>query len=242
MTGESDLLADCRSTSRDGTEDRNPTDETLRSMTPIGPDPDLLLPLPQHPRVMFVKNLPGLVNVEIGDYTYYDDPEGPEAFRRNILYHFEFTGDRLRIGKFCQLATGCKFMMNGANHRTSGVSTYPFQIFEAWRGRFESELDFPERGDTVIGNDVWIGYDALIMPGVTVGDGAIVGSRAVVTRNVPPYAVVAGNPARVVRKRYSDKEVEVLLSIRWWDWDREKISRNIEALSVGDPIRLAGCT
>lgn len=204
-------------------------------MSPIvGPDPDLLHPVPEFPRIMFVKNLTGLPNVEIGAYTYYDDPAGPEAFRANILYHFAFTGDRLVIGRFCAIATGAKFMMNGANHRMDGLSTFPFAIFGAgWRGRFDGELDTPSRGDTVIGNDVWIGYDSLIMPGVRIGDGAIIGARSVVAADVPPYAVVAGNPARVVRMRFDAATIARLLELRWWDWEIAAITRNIPALSAG---------
>ena len=201
----------------------------------FGPDPDALHPMPGHPRVMFVKNLDLPPNIEVGAYTYYDDPDGPGAFQRNVLYHFEFTGDRLRIGKFCALATGTKFLMNGGNHRISGPSTYPFVIFGgAWAGRFAEETAFPNRGDTLIGNDVWTGWDSTILPGVTVGDGAIVATRAVVADDVPPYAVVAGNPARVVRLRFGADTIARLLRIRWWDWDAEKITRNLPATSGGD--------
>lgn len=202
----------------------------------VGPDPDMLHPMAGHPRVMFVRNLPGLpANVEIGRYTYYDDPEGPGAFLRNVLYHFEFTGDRLRIGSFCAIATGAKFIMNGANHRMDGVSAYPFVVFhESWRGLFEGEMSFPTRGDTVVGNDVWLGYDCLVLPGVKIGDGAVVGARAVVTGDVPPYAVVAGNPARVVRTRFDEGAVKRLLALRWWDWEIERITRAIPALSRGN--------
>ena len=201
----------------------------------FGPDPDALHPMPGHERVMFVRNLPLPANVDVGAYTYYDDPEGPDAFLRNILYHFAFTGDRLRIGRFCALATGTRFLMNGGNHRTEGPSTYPFVIFGgAWAGRFPGETDFPNHGDTVVGNDVWTGWDSTILPGVTIGDGAVVAARAVVTRDVPPYAVVAGNPARVVRMRHDAATVEALLRIRWWDWDAAKITRNLPAISGGD--------
>lgn len=209
----------------------------------FGPDPDALHPLADHPRVMFVRNLPLPPNVEIGAYTYYDDPEGPEAFLRNVLYHYEFTGDRLRIGRFCALATGTSFLMNGGNHRTTAPSTYPFLIFGgAWAGRFDGEAEFPGRGDTVVGNDVWTGWKSTILPGVTVGDGAIVAARAVVSRDVPPYAVVAGNPARVVRMRYGPRDVERLLRLRWWDWDAQRITLNIPAISGGDVDALEAAT
>jgi virginiamycin A acetyltransferase len=209
----------------------------------FGPDPDALHPIPQHPRVVFIKNLALPTNVEVGAYTYYDDPDGVDAFLRNILYHFEFTGDRLTIGRFCALGTGTTFLMNGGNHRLSAPSTYPFLIFGgAWARRFEGEADFPSRGDTMIGNDVWTGWKSTIMPGVTVGDGAVIGACAVVTRDVPPYAVVAGNPARVVRMRYTPEEVEKLLRARWWDWDAEKITRNLAVISGGDVSALAAAS
>ncbi len=199
------------------------------------PDPDQLYPIPEHPSVMFVRNLPNLpANVDIGEFTYYDDAAGPDAFGANILYHFEFTGDRLRIGRYCALASGVKFVMNGANHRTAGLSTFPFPIFAPWRGRWDGELDFPVRGDTVVGNDVWIGYDALVMPGVTIGDGAIVATRSVVTSNVPPYAVVGGNPARVIRQRFDPTTVGRLLQIAWWTWTPELVGEAIPLISQAD--------
>lgn len=189
---------------------------------------------------MFVRNLPDLgPNIEIGEYSYYDDPAGPQGFRENILYHYEFSGDRLVIGRFCAIATGAKFVMNGGNHRTDGLSTFPFTIFAGWRGRWEGELQFPSRGDTVVGNDVWIGYDALVMPGVAIGDGAVVAARSVVTKDVPPYAIVGGNPATVVRARYDEATVKRLLALAWWDWPIEAITRAIPAIGRGDIAALA---
>lgn len=204
-------------------------------MTVTAPDPGVLHPMPGQPSVMFIRNLPNLpANVEIGEYTYYDDPAGPEAFLANVLYHFDFTGDRLVIGRFCAIATGVKFVMNGGNHRTAGISTYPFPIFEAWRGRWDGEFDFPSRGDTHVGNDVWIGHDALVMPGVTIGDGAIVATRSVVTRDVPPYAIVGGNPAQVIRPRFDESTVARLLDIAWWDWPVERVTEAIPLISQAD--------
>lgn len=205
----------------------------------LGPDPDALHPIPAHPRVMFARNLPLPPNVEIGAYSYYDDPDGPEAFQRNVLYHYAFTGDRLRIGRFCAMATGTRFLMNGGNHRLTGFSTYPFLMHGgAWAGRYEDETNFPSRGDTVLGNDVWTGWDSLILPGVTIGDGAIVGARAVVSQDVPPYAVVVGNPGRVVRMRFDDETIKRLQEIAWWNWDAAAITRNIPAIASGDIARL----
>jgi len=199
------------------------------------PDPAALFPMPDAPSVMFIRNIPDLpANVEIGEFTYYDDPLGPDAFLANIRYHFEFRGDRLRIGRYCAIATGATFVMNGGNHRTAGISTFPFPIFEPWRGKWDGEFDFPTRGDTVIGNDVWIGHDALVMPGVTVGDGAIIATRSVVTRDVPPYAIVGGNPAQVIRTRFDEATVERLLAIAWWDWPPERVTEAIELISQAD--------
>ncbi|HYD32687.1 MAG TPA: CatB-related O-acetyltransferase [Azospirillaceae bacterium] len=208
----------------------------------LGPDPADPYPIPQHKRVMFIKNLVNSPNIEIGDYTYYDDPAGADAFLQNILYHFDFLGDKLRIGKFCAIATGTRFIMNGGNHRLTGVSTYPFAIFgDGWLQDFEGELDFPSKGDTIIGNDVWLGYDSLIMPGVTIGDGAAVAARSVVTADVPPYAIVGGNPARAICQRFDEATVAKLLDIRWWDWPIEKITRHIPVISVGNADQLAAC-
>ncbi|QJE72573.1 CatB-related O-acetyltransferase [Aerophototrophica crusticola] len=208
---------------------------------PVGPDPLDPHPMEGHPRVGFLKPLlAGVPNVEVGDYSYYDDPGGPERFRENILYHFDFTGDRLVIGKFCAIAWGTRFIMNGANHAQGGLSTYPFNIFgQGWDSVPLDRLDFPHKGDTVVGNDVWIGYEALVMPGVTIGDGAIVAARSVVTADVPPYAVVAGNPARLVRMRFPEEVVARLLALRWWDWEPERITRAIPAIMAGDLDALA---
>ncbi|GJE55946.1 Virginiamycin A acetyltransferase [Methylobacterium thuringiense] len=201
----------------------------------FGPDPDALHPMPGHRRVTFVKNLDLPENVSVGAYTYYDDPAGPNAFLDNILYHFPFIGDRLTIGRFCAMAAGTRFLMNGGNHRMSGPSTYPFPIFGGgWTGRFPGELDFPNRGDTVVGHDVWFGMGATVMPGVTIGDGAVIGTLAVVAQDVPPYAIVAGNPARIVRRRVSETEAARLQAIAWWDWEPERLTRALPAISGGD--------
>lgn len=187
------------------------------------------------PQVCFIKNTVTNPHIIIGDYTYYDDPEDSENFERNVLYHFPFVGDRLIIGKFCALARGVKFIMNGANHLINGFSTYPFGIFgNGWENAIPQANELPHKGDTVIGNDVWIGYEAVIMPGVKVGDGAIVAAKSVVTKNVPPYTIVGGNPATVIRQRFEDAVVQTLLEIAWWDWDREKITRNIGHIVQAD--------
>ena len=200
-----------------------------------GPDPTNKHPMDGFPQVCFIKNTVQNPNIIVGDYTYYDDPEDSENFERNVLYHFPFVGDKLIIGKFCAIARGVKFIMNGANHKLSGISTYPFQIFGGgWEKVMPDAADFPYKGDTVIGNDVWIGYDALIMPGVKIGNGAIVSSRAVVVKDVPAYTVVGGNPAQPIKQRFSPEIIAVLEDIAWWDWPVEKITRHLQLIVAGD--------
>ncbi len=196
-----------------------------------GPDPNNKSPMEGFPQVGFLKNYITSENIIVGDYTYYDDPEGPERFEQNVLYHFPFVGDKLIFGKFCAIATGVKFIMNGANHKLSGFSTYPFQIFgNGWERVMPEDNELPNKGNTEIGHDVWIGYEAAIMPGVKIGSGAIIASKSVVTRNVPPYTVVGGNPAAVLKRRFDDDTIKALLQIAWWDWNVEKISANLESI------------
>lgn len=204
-----------------------------------GPDPGGLHPLPGHPRVVLLGPLAeGRPRVEVGRHAYYDDPDAPEAFfERNVLHHFEHMGDRLVIGAFCAIATGARIVMNGANHDMAGISTYPFDVF-GWGELDLARYAAQSRGDTVIGPDVWIGAEAWIMPGVTIGAGAVVASRAVVTADVPPYAVAAGNPARVVRHRFPPEVVERLLAVAWWDWPDERIARAVPAITGADVAAL----
>ena len=193
------------------------------------------------PRVCFIRNTTKNPNIVVGDYTYYDDPEHSEDFERNVLYHYPFIGDKLIIGKFCALAEGVRFIMNGANHKLSGFSTYPFSIFgNGWEQVMPKPEELPYKGDTVVGNDVWIGYRALILPGVRIGDGAIVAAGAVVTRDVPPYTVVGGNPASPIRPRFPEETVRALLDIAWWNWDADKITRNLAAIVSADLDALRG--
>ena len=193
------------------------------------------------PRVCFIRNTTQNPNIVVGDYTYYDDPEHSEDFERNVLYHYPFIGDKLIIGKFCALAEGVRFIMNGANHKLSGFSTYPFSIFgNGWEQVMPKPEELPYKGDTVVGNDVWIGYRALILPGVRIGDGAIVAAGAVVTRDVPPYTVVGGNPASPIRPRFPEETVRALLDIAWWNWDADKITRNLAAIVSADLDALRG--
>ena len=207
-----------------------------------GPDPDSRYPLRDHPRTCFIKNFIQKPNVIVGDYTYYDDPAGPENFEKNILYHFDFIGDKLVIGKFCAVATNVKFIMNGANHNIEGFSTYPFPIFGGgWDKALPPDYAFPSRGDTVVGNDVWIGYGSTLMPGVRVGDGAVIASCSLVTKDVPPYTIVGGHPARIIRQRFDDQTIAALLKICWWDWNAEKITRNLDAICSTDIERMWNC-
>jgi len=208
-----------------------------------GPDPDTLHPLEHAPGVVFLKPLAAdRPNVEIGDFTYYDDPARAEDFfERNVLYHYDFIGDCLRIGAFCAIATGARFMMNGGAHAMGGFSTFPFNIFgHGWQEGFDPATWVAEqRGDTIVGPDVWIGRDATIMPGVTIGAGAIIATGALVTRDVAPYAIVAGNPAVEIRRRFDADIVDRLLGIAWWDWPVDRITRNLDAIRAADIDALA---
>lgn len=200
-----------------------------------GPNPNDKAPMKGFPQVGYLKNYIRSDNIIVGDYTYYDDPEGPERFESNVLYHFPFIGDKLIIGKFCAIAKDVTFIMNGANHKMSGFSTYPFQIFaNGWEKVTPKAGELPYKGDTTIGHDVWIGYDATIMPGVTIGHGAIIASKSVVSSDVPPYGIVAGNPAKVIKYRFDQAVIDTLLKVAWWDWSAEKITQHLEAIVGND--------
>jgi virginiamycin A acetyltransferase len=196
-----------------------------------GPDPLNPHPMPGFPQIAYLRNIVHNPQIEIGEYTYYDDPVDTGNFERNVLYLFPFVGDRLVIGRYGAIARGVTFVMNGANHKLSGFSTYPFNIFGGeWARVTPLPEELPLKGDTVVGHDVWLGYEALVMPGVSIGSGAIVAARSVVTADVPPYAIVGGNPARVLRMRYDDATIERLLRIAWWDWDAAKVTRHLERI------------
>lgn len=204
-----------------------------------GPSPDVPLPIAAVPEICFLKNTISTPNIIVGEYTYYHASEASPDFEKNVLYHYPFLGDRLIIGRFCAIAQQVTFIMNGAHHRMDGVSTYPFQIFgNGWEKVMPPLSDLPLRGDTIIGNDVWLGYGALVMPGVHIGDGAVIGSHSVVTKNVPPYAIVGGNPARVLKKRFPEEQIELLQQIAWWDWPAEIISRHLPCIASGDVATL----
>lgn len=177
-------------------------------------------------------------NIEVGDYTIYNDfVQDPRDFEKNnVLYHYPINGDKLIIGKFCSIACGAKFLFTSGNHALQSLSTYTFPIFfEEW-GLDPKDIcrAWDNKGDIVIGSDVWIGYEAVILSGVTIGDGAIIGTRAVVTKDVPPYTIVGGVPARPIRKRFDEKTIEKLEALRWWDWDEEKLRRSLPAIQAGE--------
>ncbi len=198
------------------------------------PDKHLKFPLAHYDRLCFLKNIITRPNIIVGDYTYYDDFEDVHNFEKNVKYHFDFVGDKLIIGKFCMIASGATFIMNGANHVSNAITSYPFAIFGAdWSQAMEGK-HYPIKQDTLIGNDVWIGYKATIMPGIQVGDGAIIATNATVTKDVAPYSIVGGNPAREIRKRFTQEQIAKLLAIRWWDWEVEKITRHVQHLTGED--------
>lgn len=195
------------------------------------PDKDQPFPLPHYDRLCFLKNIITNPNIIVGDYTYYDDFEDVKNFEKNVKYLFDFTGDKLIIGKFCMIASDVTFIMNGANHLSDAVSTYPFAIFgEDWANAMEGK-SYPTKGDTIVGNDVWMGYGVTVMPGISIGDGAIIATGSVVTKDVAPYSIVGGNPATKIKARFSEQEIETLLEIKWWDWPIEKITKNVQHLT-----------
>ncbi len=203
------------------------------------PDPTALHPVAGHDRTVFLRPLVTSPSIEVGEYTYYDSPDDPLAFERDAVL-YAFGPERLIIGRFCAIAAGVRFLMPGANHADRGPSTYPFGIFgPPWDPTLDIVMSAPSRGDTVVGHDVWLGYSALVLPGVTIGHGAVVAAASVVTRDVPPYAIVGGNPARVVRSRFTEEDVERLLRAAWWDWPIELVTRHARAIMAGTPEELA---
>lgn len=189
------------------------------------PNPDTVFPN-EYKTSCFLKNVITAPNIFVGDYTYYDDPVDPTAFERsNVLFNWPEFGDSLYIGKFCSIASGVQFIMGSANHRISSISTYPFNVFGgAWAENTPPHLSqLPFKGDTVIGNDVWIGRDSVIMPGVKIGDGAIIAAYSVVVKDIEPYTVAGGNPARPIKKRFDEELIELLLKLQWWDFEPEKL-------------------
>ncbi|WP_030759917.1 MULTISPECIES: CatB-related O-acetyltransferase [unclassified Streptomyces] len=202
-------------------------------MNPLPADPTVLHPIPDQPRVVLLKPLLTSPLIEVGVYSYYDDPKDPTAFQtRNVLYHYG--PEKLVIGKFCALGTGVRFIMNGANHRMDGPSTFPFPLMGgSWSEHFDLLTGLPARGDTVVGNDVWFGYDTTVMPGVRIGHGAVIASGAVVVDDVPDYGIVGGNPAKLIRSRHSAEDIARLLTIAWWDWPTAHLTEHIRTVMSG---------
>ena len=188
-------------------------------------------------QTIYLKDVIAYPSISVGEYTMYNDfVNDPREFEKNnVLYHYPINHDRLVIGKFCSIACGAKFLFNSANHTMRSLSTYPFPLFfEEWGLDIRNVADsWDNKGDIVIGNDVWIGYEAVILSGVTIGDGAIIGTRAVVTKDVPAYMIVGGVPAKPIRRRFADETIHALLKLKWWDWPRERIVENIAAIQSG---------
>lgn len=194
------------------------------------PNPNVLFPVPDCKTVTFVKPALKNPNIIVGDFTYFSDVD----FEKHVTHHYDFCGDKLIIGKFCQIAAGVNFMMNGANHQMNAATTFPFYIFEGWKQPVPPACEMPYKGDTVVGNDVWIGQNATILAGVTIGDGAIIGANSVVGSDVAPYTVVAGNPAKPIRKRFDDGLIGLLLKLKWWDKSVDEINGLIPVLTCSD--------
>lgn len=203
-------------------------------------DPSLKYPRPGDTTSVYLKNVITRPNILVGDYTIYHDPDDPCAFeRRNVLYQYPCNNDRLIIGRYCALASGTKFLMNGGNHKVKALSIYTFPVFAAqWDPALKVTEAWDNKGDTVVGSDVWFGFESLVMPGVHIADGAIIATRSVVTRDVGPYEIVGGSPARLIRRRFDDATIEKLLRLKWWDWPAEKVRANLDALRGTDPARL----
>ena len=196
----------------------------------IKPNPDQVFPVPGFDTVTYVRPTVQNPNIIVGDFTYFSDVD----FESHVTHHYDFYGDRLIIGKFCQIASGINFVMNGANHQMNGVSTFPFYILEGWEQETPPLCEMPFKGDTVVGNDVWIGQNVTVLPGVHIGDGAIIGMNSVVGSDVPPYTIVVGNPAKEVRKRFDDELIQMLLKLQWWNMSIEDINRLIPILTCSN--------
>ena len=194
------------------------------------PNPNTVHPIAGYDKEIYVKPTIKNPNIIVGDFTYIADSE----FESHVTHHYDFIGDKLIIGKFCQIAAGVEFVMNGANHQMNAVSTFPFYTLEGWKMNPPAASDMPFKGDTVIGNDVWIGQNATILPGVHIGDGAIIGANSVVGSDVEPYTIVVGNPAEVIRYRFDEELTELLLEFKWWDKPTEEINELIPILTNCD--------
>jgi virginiamycin A acetyltransferase len=204
-----------------------------------GPDPNIIYPVQKYDKLVFLKNVVTASNISIGDYTYFDGSRnGAESFeQRNVLYNYNFSKIKLIIGKFCAIAAETRFLLDG-DHKLDAISTYPFPVFKyGWEDVYDV-FNLPVKGDIIVGNDVWFGYNSLIRSGVTIGDGAIIAAGAVVVKDVPPYAVAAGNPAKIVKKRFDEITIERLLKIAWWNWNIEKITEHLSLICNLDVDKL----
>ena len=204
---------------------------------------EIIYPRKGDTQTVYLKNVVIRPGIQVDEYAMYNgfvnDPRDVE--NNNVLYQYPVNHDRLLIVKFCSIACGAKFLFNSANHALGSLSTYPFPIFyDEWGLDGKNVADaWDNKGDITLGNDVWIGYEAVILAGVTIGDGAIIGARAVVTRDVPPYAIVGGVPARLIRRRFDEATIESLLALQWWDWEPERIRRALPVLQAGDIAALS---
>ena len=194
------------------------------------PNPNTIHPITGYDREIYVKPTIKNPNIIVGDFTYIADSE----FESHVTHHYDWNGDKLIIGKFCQIAAGVEFVMNGANHQMNAVSTFPFYTLEGWNMNAPAMADMPLKGDTVIGNDVWIGQNAVILPGVCIGDGAIIGANSVVGSDVAPFTIVIGNPAKELRKRFDDELIELMLKFKWWEKSIDEIDGLIPVLTCSD--------
>ncbi len=194
------------------------------------PDPNVIHPIAGYDKEIYVKPTITNPNIIVGDFTYIADSE----FESHVTHLYEWNNDKLIIGKFCQIAAGVEFLMNGANHQMNAVSSFPFYTLEGWDMEPPASGDLPLKGDTVIGNDVWIGQNAVILPGIHIGDGAIIGANSVVGSDVAPYTIVAGNPSRALKKRFDDELIDLMLDFRWWDKSIEEINQLIPILTCSD--------
>ena len=194
------------------------------------PNPNLIFPIKNLDSITYVKPSVKNPNIIVGDFTYFADKD----FEKHVTHHYDFIGDKLIIGKFCQIAAGVEFIMNGANHQMNAVSTYPFYIFGTWEQSPPDKKDLPLKGDTIIGNDVWIGQNVTILPGVHISDGVIIGANSVVGNNVEPYTIIAGNPAKEIRKRLDPELIEIMEKLKWWDKSIEEINSLIPILTCSD--------
>ncbi|OJU48061.1 MAG: chloramphenicol acetyltransferase [Bacteroidales bacterium 45-6] len=198
------------------------------------PDPNVVFPVEGFDTVTYVKPIIKRPNIIVGDFTYFSDTD----FESHVTHHYDFCGDKLIIGKFCQIGKGVEFIMNGANHQMNAISTFPFYILEGWEQEVPPLSKMPIKGDTIVGNDVWIGQNVTIMPGVIIGDGAIIGANSVVAKSVDPYTIVAGNPAKPIRKRFDDELIELMLKFKWWNKEIDEINSLIPLLSDNDTNRV----